>query len=126
MLKSNGTRFFKIVAADSVTKDKVSAYLTIDQLAGNSHSEWGIPVDLPLGRLWHLATIRPRQELAKGGTKALIDGLGRFADAAKAWVTTEVQALDSTRDQLLMRLLRKHGAFVWRRGYGRLMRREPR
>lgn len=102
---------FSLFADDDATGDRVHASVVIGDLTDYTLEDWGLPAALPIDRVWYLARIVPRTEKARGGTKAVVRFLGRLADKASVWVTTEVKTGSKSRDVVLMRLLSTHGGF---------------
>jgi hypothetical protein len=95
------------------TRDHVQAYVTIGDLGGYSHEDWGLPSNLPVDRVWHLANLNERSDpKARGGTTAAVRYLAQYADSEDVWLTTEVKPHDPTREQTVMALLKKHADFI--------------
>lgn len=126
VLEKDEFRCFWVYATDEAHQDRVTGYVTLGELTGYSRGEWGLPEDLALDLTWHLGRIEPRDEKARGGTKALIRYLGRLADEANVWITTEVKTGGPVRNHVVVDLLMKHGGFEYRdEDYKEMLIRKP-
>lgn len=104
------TRFYD--AVDLQTKDHVRAIIYAGDLEDNPPSWWGLPDGTSASRVWNLGRIEPRNERAKGGTKALLQRIAADADAAGVYVITSAQPIIEARQKLVLHVLAKHGGFV--------------
>lgn len=118
---------FAVSATDEVHDDRVVGIVAVGELTDYTHADWGLPLDLPLDRVWHLGRIEPRPEKALGGTKALVRYLCLLADQANVWLTTEVKTGDHVRDRIVLDLFAKYGEFEFQdKEYEALLYRRPR
>ena len=103
--------------------------IIVGDLAGYDRSVWELPSDLPANKIWHLQRTEPRLEKARGGKKAIVQHLAAMADAAGAWLTTEVQPHDENDEARMFHINRAYGGFVSyhpEREFEALMHRRPR
>lgn len=100
---------FWMEATEAATGDLARLRVCCGDLSGYERSDWSLPADIPLNRLWYLRHLEPRVQRARGGTKAILLKLTEIADRCDAWCFAEVRPHDFADEPIVIKLMSRYG-----------------